>query len=71
LRPALSVDAHVACQSRDLILHLQFAPLQLRQLKIVCRWMLEGISNLIFQHPVTLFEFNKLGGCGHVSGLLA
>jgi hypothetical protein len=65
-----SVDAGALTQACYLILHLQLATLQFRQLEIVRGRMLKGVVYFVFKHPVPLFEFRKMR-CGHISGLLA
>jgi hypothetical protein len=66
-----SVDAGAGLQSRNLILYLQLATLQLCHLEMIRRGVLESLGDFVVKRPVTLLEFGELRRCGHVCGLLA
>jgi len=70
-QPSMYAGAGIRSQTRDLILHLQLSTLQLRQREIVYGWMLEGLGDFVLKRLVSLFKFEKLRRCSHVSGLLA
>jgi hypothetical protein len=54
-------------QPRHLVLQLQLATLEFRQSEIVRGGMLEGFGELVFEHPMPLFEFRKMRRCSHGS----
>jgi hypothetical protein len=62
-----SVHAFVDLQPRHFVLQLQLAPLEFRQSEIVRGGMLEGLGELVFEHPMPLCKFCKTGRCSHVS----
>jgi len=64
---AESVNAFVFAQPCHLVFQLQLATLEFRQCKIICGGMLEGFGELVFEHPMPLFEFCKMRRCSHRS----
>src|ERR1700681_1972189 len=54
-------------QPRHFVLQLQLATLEFRQSEIVRGGMLEGFGELVFEHPMPLFEFRKMRRCSHGS----
>jgi hypothetical protein len=62
-----SVHAFVDLQPRHFVFQLQLAPLEFRQSEIVRGGMLEGLGELVFEHPMPLCKFCKIRRCSHVS----
>ena len=69
LRDYASVYAAQVLHPNDGVLELQFPTLQLGELEIISRRMLEGFRKFRLQHPMPLFEFSKRER-GHVAILL-
>jgi hypothetical protein len=61
------VHAFVDLQPRHFVFQLQFAPFEFRQSEIVRGGMLEGLGELVFEHPMPLCKFCKIRRCSHVS----
>jgi hypothetical protein len=67
-RSALSVNA--AFEARDLVLHLQLAALEFNQFEVIGRVMLLGLSDLVIEGLMLLFESSKIRLDGHLGYLL-
>jgi hypothetical protein len=65
------MNAGILPQAHDLVLQLQFSPLQFHDFQVIRGWMGKCFVDFVFQRSVLLFQFRKMRLNCHVAFLLA
>lgn len=65
------MDDRVLAEPRDLVFHVELAPLELGDLQAVDGWMRECFGEFLFECPVPSFQFRKMRFNRHLAILLA